>query len=343
MVSVDDTGLRGSGWNLKRQIWLAAQNTISQWTGGQDITPVSMYGIRVYTEGALLVPHVDRLPLVASAMINVAQDVEEDWPMEIYSHDGVAHNVTLKPGDMLLFESHSVLHGRPFPLKGKYYAMLFIHFEPTGQTPLRPTSMEEQYKQAVQDGVGGPSSSEQTSLLPPYIRRFSPEEEHWQQENPEGWRAPPALSPSSQDDDTEEDEDNSVEDGPQDQQTKKQKKKNHQSNQPEGHQAAREGDLDFWKEAVAKASSEKELYTLVNQRDQYGWQPIHESAVAGKHDMIELLLENGANINARTNGGRGGTPLFLAQQKLGADHKIVLYLKDRGALSMAPDNFRDEL
>ena len=99
MVSVDDTGLRGSGYHLKRRIWDAAHQTISSWTGGQDITPVSMYGIRVYTNGSLLVPHVDRLPLVASAMINVAQDVDEPWLLEVYDHDGVAHNVSMEPGD----------------------------------------------------------------------------------------------------------------------------------------------------------------------------------------------------------------------------------------------------
>jgi hypothetical protein len=32
-------------------------------------------------------------------------------------------------GDMVLYESHSVIHGRPFPLKGRYYANIFIHFE----------------------------------------------------------------------------------------------------------------------------------------------------------------------------------------------------------------------
>ena len=28
-------------------------------------------------------------------------------------------------------ESHSLLHGRPFPLKGRYFANIFIHFEPS--------------------------------------------------------------------------------------------------------------------------------------------------------------------------------------------------------------------
>ena len=39
------------------------------------------------------------------------QDVDEPWPMEIYDQDGNAHNVTLEPGDMLLFESASAIHG----------------------------------------------------------------------------------------------------------------------------------------------------------------------------------------------------------------------------------------
>jgi len=328
MLSVDDTGLRGSGYAFKKSIWDAARSTISTWTGGQDITPVSMYGIRVYHNNSLLVPHVDRLPLVASAMVNVAQDVEEDWPMEIYDHSGRAHNVTLRPGEMLLFESHSVLHGRPFPLKGKFYAMLFMHFEPTMQTPLRQKeSIDEQYRQAVQDGVGGQSSSEQASMLPPYIRRFSPEEEHWQKDHPEGWRSP-VDSTATAAGQNPVNTNNST---------------NKAQNQSKSHQAAREGDFEFWLNALAQATLSKARYELVNGRDNRGWQPIHESAVHGKLDVVELLLKHGAEINTRTQGGRGGTPLFLARDKLGAEHKVVKYLTSKGALSIPPDRMRDEL
>merc|ERR1712226_1455272 len=92
------------------------------------------YGIRIYKEGAVLATHVDRMPLVSSAIVNVAQDVDEPWPIEVIGHDGKAHNVTMLPGDMVLYESHSVLHGRPFPLKGEYMANIFIHFEPVGHS-----------------------------------------------------------------------------------------------------------------------------------------------------------------------------------------------------------------
>jgi len=135
MVSVDDTRLRGSGSQLKRQLWDSAQTILEEWTD-EDLEPTSLYGIRVYTNNSILLPHVDRLPLVSSAMICVAKDLDEEWPMEICKsflrvclyivvgcfscvfpiflsddHNGVAHNVTMDPGDMLLFESHSILHG----------------------------------------------------------------------------------------------------------------------------------------------------------------------------------------------------------------------------------------
>jgi hypothetical protein len=79
LVSVDDKGLRGSGDRLKEHIWAAASAVLEEWTQ-VELQPCSLYGIRVYHEGAIMMPHVDRLPLVASAVINVAQDVEEDWP-----------------------------------------------------------------------------------------------------------------------------------------------------------------------------------------------------------------------------------------------------------------------
>ncbi len=64
---------------------------------------------------------MDRLPLVSSCIINVAQDTNEPWPIEVYDHQGRAHNVTMEPGDMVLYESHTVLHGRPFPMNGSFY------------------------------------------------------------------------------------------------------------------------------------------------------------------------------------------------------------------------------
>jgi prolyl 4-hydroxylase len=178
MTSVEDTKLRGGGAQLKQKIWDAAKTTIEQWTGMEQ-KPTSMYGIRKYTNGAVLAPHVDRLPLVSSCIVNVDQDVDEPWPLEVYDRNGNAVNVTMEPGDMVLYESGSLIHGRPFPLKGRYYANIFIHFEPTGRH-LNDHTL--QYLNELDD------------FYPPYLIKDSPESSNWKSRNPGGWKKP---SPSS--------------------------------------------------------------------------------------------------------------------------------------------------
>jgi hypothetical protein len=173
MVSVEDDHLKGGGTALKKAIWDAAMNGVADWTGGlAKLRPVSLYGIREYTEGAVLSPHVDRIPLVSSGIVNVAQDVDEPWPLEVYDRNGHAQNITMEPGDMILYESHSLIHGRPFPLKGRFYANIFIHFEPfDGWDAARD-------KTHLGDNNGD---------LPPYILPGSPEEEQFRMDNPNGW------------------------------------------------------------------------------------------------------------------------------------------------------------
>lgn len=122
-----------------------------------------------------MLPHSDRIPLVTSAIVNVAQDVDEDWPLEVYDRFGNAVNVTMEPGDMVFYESHSLIHGRPFALKGRFYANIFIHFEPY-------------------DGFGEDSGNVTDGGLPPYILPGSPEEEVWKEDHPFGWSKAGDLS-----------------------------------------------------------------------------------------------------------------------------------------------------
>ena len=74
MVSVEDQNLEGGGHVLKNAIWDAALAGVEEWTtqsggSGVKLRPVSLYGIREYTEGAILSPHVDRVPLVSSGRV----------------------------------------------------------------------------------------------------------------------------------------------------------------------------------------------------------------------------------------------------------------------------------
>jgi prolyl 4-hydroxylase len=65
--------------------------------------------------------HVDTVEThVVSAIINVDQSVRKEWPLIILDHDGQEQRVNMRPGDMLLYESARLLHGRP----GQYTSIL---------------------------------------------------------------------------------------------------------------------------------------------------------------------------------------------------------------------------
>ena len=186
---------------LTRRIESVVQPILEEWTG-QKLRPVSSYGIRLYHNNSILTPHVDRMPLVTSVIskcffvhfstihwfvfvseltncilpifyfantVQVDQDVDEPWPLEVYGHDGIATNVTMEPGDMVLYESHSVIHGRPFPMRGNYFANCFIHYE-----PIEPLEGESLYNPALD--------------IPPYLIPDSKWMFKWKQMYPEGWK-----------------------------------------------------------------------------------------------------------------------------------------------------------
>ncbi|KAG7361234.1 2-oxyglutarate/Fe(II) oxygenase [Nitzschia inconspicua] len=301
MVSVEDSGLRGGGKQLKQSIWDAARDTIEEWTG-QELTQCSLYGVRIYYEGSILAPHVDRLPLVSSAIINVAQDLDEPWPLEVIGHDGRAQNVTMEPGDMVLYESHSVIHGRPFPMKGRFFANIFIHFEPVGHS-LRfhghetdaGKDVDEKYRDALSRGLGGHEA--ESDGLPPYIIAGTPEETHWRQAHPGGQRS---------------------------------KRKSFNTGSTLAHHAAQGGDLGTLKREVEKKKD------IVNATDANGWAPIHEGVRGGHLDVVKFLVENGADVNAKTSEA-GGTPLWWAKQNLEDNDPVISFLESIGALEIGPE------
>lgn len=59
MVSIQDQSLRKGGSRLQQSIWDAARETLGAWTG-QELTACSLYGIRIYQEGAILASHVGK-------------------------------------------------------------------------------------------------------------------------------------------------------------------------------------------------------------------------------------------------------------------------------------------
>jgi len=86
----------------------------------------NIYGIRRYTRGAILLQHVDKIPNhIISAILQIDQKVDEDWPLTVIDHKGNKVEVFLKPGEMVLYEGGTVPHGRQFPFNGEYFDNLF--------------------------------------------------------------------------------------------------------------------------------------------------------------------------------------------------------------------------
>ena len=370
MVSLHNTSLHGGGRDLQNKVWTAAQKTLEGWTG-QSLRGCSLYGVRVYKSGSILMTHVDRLPLVTSAILNVAQDTDEPWPLEVIGHDGKAHNITMEPGDMVLYESHSILHGRPFPLKGKFMANIFVHFEPIGKEGelppyIRATSegtrfyhdmtaaTKQQQQQQQQRVVGTRAHTLAGNGLLDDLKQLVQEDFRLVvAEDSSGWKplheaARGGHIPVIRYLLTEGADVNA---------------QTHMgetaTSVAERYMGASSPTVNFLlsKGGIRKQALQirkllphtlagdgkiDELRPLVeyNPRlatlpDDNGWTPFHEAARGGHLHVAKYLLKNGAALNSPTSSG--GTPLYYAAKYLGEDSEMYQFLKSLGAVHAGPE------
>eukprot|EP00339_Tiarina_fusa_P001681 CAMPEP_0116998590 /NCGR_PEP_ID=MMETSP0472-20121206/1610_1 /TAXON_ID=693140 ORGANISM="Tiarina fusus, Strain LIS" /NCGR_SAMPLE_ID=MMETSP0472 /ASSEMBLY_ACC=CAM_ASM_000603 /LENGTH=547 /DNA_ID=CAMNT_0004697791 /DNA_START=170 /DNA_END=1809 /DNA_ORIENTATION=+ len=367
MVGLHDPELPGGGRDLERAVWDASRSTLEAWTG-QTLRGCSLYGVRVYTENAILVPHVDRTPLVSSAIINVAQDTTEPWPLEVIGHDGKAHNITMEPGDMVLYESHSIIHGRPYPLKGKFYANIFVHFEPIsdheGDVPLYidPAIAGAAMYQAMMEDrtthygkqnvinlevhmLAGNGRTQELRQIVERDPKFidAQDEMGWQpiHEAARGGHIETIHYLLERGADVN--------------------ARNLHGATPmyiaasfNGHESdvvrflhgrgalheepvhpnlphalAGDGKLPEFQELIDKNPR------LLQVPDTNGWTPLHEAARGGHVDVVDFLVKQGAHLNKQT--AAGGTAMWYAAQHHGEDSEVYRYFKELGALQLGPE------
>ena len=103
---------------------------------------------------------------------------------------------------------------------------------------------------------------------------------------------------------------------------------------PGAHLAAKTGKADELKEEL---ENNRDSSKLLNERDEKGYTILHQGVTSGNMEVVELLIDHGAELNARTYGGYGETPLRIAEKEFGEKHPIVRYLKSLGALSLGPE------
>jgi Ankyrin repeats (3 copies) len=301
----------------------------------------------------------------------VAQQVTDDWVLELIDHDGYAVNVTLQPGEMIMYESHSILHGRPYPLNGQYYANCFFHYEPIGYTEqyyanlerrkqpqkdhqsstntvtIRTTQemfeaalaklalTEQKFESTALSTTTSDTTSKMTETtttstttnipkkLPYSIREGTIEAQRWRQEF-EFHRV--TLRHESWDDDVMIDENMFPKIIP------KQSNQLNTIGATSAHILAAKNDVKRLRE-VAKTDPKSLDTTDIN-----GWLPLHEAARGGCTEAVQYLVEEFgiADINARTNDGKGATALWWAEHGLAENHKVIQILKRNGAISIAP-------
>jgi len=116
--------------SVKEKIFKTFGPIAEDWSGVR-LQPTSVYGIRRYLNRSSLIAHLDKpWSHVISAILNIGQEVEEDWPLFIKDHNDRSHKVVLRPGEMIWYESARLLHGRQWPMKGKLYDNIFLHYKP---------------------------------------------------------------------------------------------------------------------------------------------------------------------------------------------------------------------
>jgi len=105
---------------------------------GMRLVESACYGIRVYQRGTYLFNHVDRTAThIVSSTICVDHRLSAPWPLYLQDIEGKDHQIDLDPGEMIFYEGAKLIHGRPYPLRGEYYASIFVHYRPA---PSKPTN-----------------------------------------------------------------------------------------------------------------------------------------------------------------------------------------------------------
>jgi prolyl 4-hydroxylase len=135
MINIDE--------NIRHYVFTEMRQILEKWIdngiykGDTKLASSACYGIRRYMNGSTLQSHVDRGDTHAvSAILHIDDDKEQDWPLQILDHAGKLNQVLIQPGEMVLYESAKLIHGRPTPFVGKRYDNLFVHYRPSNGWPL---------------------------------------------------------------------------------------------------------------------------------------------------------------------------------------------------------------
>lgn len=115
--------------------WIRA--ALSQWTGQNVNERTAVYGARQYHRGSICGMHTDAMQTHAfSAIYQLDQQgMDQPWGLDYVTHGGEEGRAFMEPGDVMLYESASSIHGRKTPLRGDEFTNVFFHFRSPNWLP----------------------------------------------------------------------------------------------------------------------------------------------------------------------------------------------------------------
>lgn len=115
-----------------------------KWTGVTNLKHTATYGMREYSDGSRLRNHVDRPDThILSAIVHVGREnLRKEWPLLLFNRDSLPREVANSEDkdDLILYESATLVHGRPTVLEGDSFVNLFIHYAPEDWKGLSATN-----------------------------------------------------------------------------------------------------------------------------------------------------------------------------------------------------------
>lgn len=95
---------------------------------GKKLFPTYNY-FRLYNNESILEPHTDRPACEYSATLNIGYDGDYNWNIWIEGNDKKEYEVTLKPGDALIYKGCENKHWRePADDRVKCQSQVFLHY-----------------------------------------------------------------------------------------------------------------------------------------------------------------------------------------------------------------------
>jgi hypothetical protein len=119
---------------------------------GLMLFPTYSY-FRVYKHGDVLKRHQDRYSCEISATLNLGRMSDEPWPIWV-EVEGVARNISLEPGDAMLYRGIEIPHWRE-SFSGEHSAQVFLHY----------VDQNGQHKDLIYDGRKSLSTSPMSTHL----------------------------------------------------------------------------------------------------------------------------------------------------------------------------------